>query len=110
MWETLTGIGSGLWDGMSGVGSYMLGTGGGPTAGKGKTALWGQSMMGDMANLLGTEAGQNALGVGLQGYNVYNQGQFNKAAQDVMNRQLAMQEQAWQQNQAANENRQSLQF
>ena len=114
MWETLGNVGKdlggALWGGISNVGDYALGTGGGATAGLGNSPLWGQSLMGDLGALLGSEAGQNALGVGLQGYNIYQQGQFNKAAQDVMDRQLGMQEEAWQQNQQANQNRQNLNF
>ena len=93
-----------------GAGSYLFGTGGGPTAGVGNSPLWGQSLIGDIGNLFGTKTGQGALGLGLQGYNIYQQGKFNRAAQDAMNRSLSMQEEAWEQNQQNMQDRQALNF
>ena len=70
MWETLGNLGSSLWGAAQPIGGYMFGTAGGPTAGAGNSPLWGQSLMGDIGNLLGSKTGQGALGLGLQGYNI----------------------------------------
>ena len=91
-----------------GVWGYL--TGGQPAGNNASNPMWGQSLWGDATNLLTSEQGTNMLGTGVAGLNAYNQYQFNKEAADALERQLAMQEEAFARDKASYEQRQNLNF
>jgi hypothetical protein len=112
MWNYLTtglsSLGSGMADLGGGVWDYMSGGLGG--SGSAVDPIWGQSLMGDVGNTLGSKQGLAGLNTGIHGLNAYNQYQFNNSAQDVMNQQLDMQKSAYEQDRQAYEDRQNLNF
>jgi hypothetical protein len=112
MWDYLTtglsSLGSGLSNAGSGMWDYMSGGLGG--TGTAIDPIWGQSLIGDIGNTLGSKQGLAGLNTGIQGLNAYNQYQFNKDARDIMGRQLDMQEGAYEQDRQAYEDRQNLNF